>query len=411
MRQTAVLAASWLFFTFCCCFSSQGQQPLKLHKRQQHKRQVTFIDEDDEVKTGFTGGFDSCRTPDDTEGICTVLLQCPSMYSLLEVPSPFLLNYLRRSICGYQGFDPKVCCPDFAGGNTDVSFVFGNTSPKPPSPPKPPSRPPSRPSSGGKPHLPARCGLTNATDLRIVGGEEAPPGAWPWIALLGYKDEVTNKIDYLCGGALISHQHVVTAAHCVHNKNDLYSVRLGEHDIRSDSDGATRHLDVEIASRTAHEGFNSVSFQNDIAILKLAKRVEFNSDIQPICLPVEPALRNKDYTRSLPFVAGWGATSFNGPSSGTLREVQIPVVAQENCKESYKGFRTVVVDNSVLCAGLARGGKDACQGDSGGPLMIPEADKFYLLGVVSFGYKCAEPGYPGVYTRTSHFLDWILSKM
>jgi hypothetical protein len=45
----------------------------------------------------------------------------------------------------------------------------------------------------------------------------------------------------------------------------------------------------------------------------------------------------------------------------TLREVQIPVVTQESCKESYKNFKTVVVDQSVLCAGLGRGGKDACQ--------------------------------------------------
>lgn len=51
----------------------------------------------------------------------------------------------------------------------------------------------------------------------------------------------------------------------------------------------------------------------------------------------------------------------DGPTSTTLREVQIPVVAQESCKESYKNFRTVVVDQSVLCAGLGRGGKDACQ--------------------------------------------------
>lgn len=98
---------------------------------------------------------------------------------------------------------------------------------------------------------------------------------------------------------------------------------------------------------------------------------------------MEPALRNKDYTKTQPYVAGWGATSFSkrlifqnrnykiaidffcipidGPSSGTLREVQIPVVSQASCKESYKGFRTVNVDDSVLCAGLARGGKDACQ--------------------------------------------------
>ncbi len=121
-------------------------------------------------------------------------------------------------------------------------------------------------------------------------------GAWPWIALLGYKDPITQQVDYLCGGALISSQYVITAAHCVYNKKDLYatksanvcldlrlideinifrySVRVGEHELQNDMDG-NRHQDVLIASRMPHEGFDSVSFQNDIAILKLAARVEF----------------------------------------------------------------------------------------------------------------------------------------
>lgn len=69
---------------------------------------MTFEEEVPTIDTGFTGGVESCRTPDNAEGLCTVLLHCPSLYAILNAPSPYLLNYLRRSICGYQGFDPKV---------------------------------------------------------------------------------------------------------------------------------------------------------------------------------------------------------------------------------------------------------------------------------------------------------------
>lgn len=47
------------------------------------------------------------------------------------------------------------------------------------------------------------------------------------------------------------------------------------------------------------------------------------------------------------------------------------------------------------------------QGDSGGPLMLPVEFSYYAIGVVSYGWKCAEPGFPGVYSRTDKFLDFI----
>lgn len=49
-----------------------------------------------------------CYTPDGVVGSCIHLTDCSTLVNLLAVPSPSILNYLRQSICGYEGFDPKV---------------------------------------------------------------------------------------------------------------------------------------------------------------------------------------------------------------------------------------------------------------------------------------------------------------
>ncbi|KAF0764095.1 venom protease-like [Aphis craccivora] len=132
--------------------------------------------------------------------------------------------------------------------------------------------------------------------------------------------------------------------------------------------------------------------------------------IQPICLPILSHHRANKLVKSVPFVAGWGATSFRGPSSTTLMEIQIPVLDNSECKRAFAN-KKAIIDDRVMCAGFLTGGKDACQGDSGGPLMWPNGNQYYLVGVVSFGFKCAEPGYPGVYTRVSSFVEWIADNM
>lgn len=105
-----------------------------------------------------------------------------------------------------------------------------------------------------------------------------------------------------------------------------------------------------------------------------------------------------------------------GPTSPNLKVAILPVVPNELCKKSLEPVAAGnVIDDRVLCAGYAQGGIDTCEGDSGGPMMWAKMDGdhvvFYAIGIVSWGYICAKPGYPAVYTRVTHFIDWIKTKL
>ena len=45
--------------------------------------------------------------------------------------------------------------------------------------------------------------------------------------------------------------------------------------------------------------------------------------------------------------------------------------------------------------------------DSGGPLMVEEGNRHSVIGIVSWGLGCAQPGLPGVYTIVQEYLHWI----
>jgi hypothetical protein len=91
--------------------------------------------------------------------------------------------------------------------------------------------------------------------------------------------------------------------------------------------------------------------------------------------------------------------------SATLLETAVSTVATSQCAERYVDS---VVGAGQICAGLEQGGQDNCQGDSGGPLVAEgkEAEP-RQIGVVSWGDQCAVAKAYGVYTRVSHYADWI----
>ena len=94
-----------------------------------------------------------------------------------------------------------------------------------------------------------------------------------------------------------------------------------------------------------------------------------------------------------------------------MLKVSVPHFDMGECERFYRRYN-IKINSTQLCAGGARG-KDSCSGDSGGPLMATTrlGPPYHVAGVVSFGLDCGIKGFPGVYTRVSEYLNWIMDNM
>jgi len=227
----------------------------------------------------------------------------------------------------------------------------------------------------------------NATE-RIVGGTVAAAGSGPWtVAML-------RSGSLMCGGSIFNARTVITAAHCTSGQSaSTISVRYNS--LNYGSGGAT----ISATRLVTHSGYNSGTIDNDVALIILTSAMTLGqTQAKAVSLPSQ----GSDPSSGTNVVChGWGTTSEGGSISSAQREVTVPIVARATCNSQYGGGIT----NNMVCAGVSGGGKDACQGDSGGPLTA----NGQLLGIVSWGYGCARPNYPGVYTRTGNYNTWITS--
>ena len=94
-----------------------------------------------------------------------------------------------------------------------------------------------------------------------------------------------------------------------------------------------------------------------------------------------------------------------------LKFVPVPLITNEKCANPHTVHETSSITSNMICAGYLEGGKGVCYGDSGGPLMVPSNESAVIYGIVSFGYGCAQPDAPGVYSRVANYINWIQSNM
>ncbi|KAJ0183132.1 hypothetical protein K1T71_001108 [Dendrolimus kikuchii] len=253
------------------------------------------------------------------------------------------------------------------------------------------------------------CGVTAMwprPEQRIMGGKDSSFGRWPWQVSVRRTSFFGFSSTHRCGGAIINEGWIATAGHCV---DDLLTsqirIRVGEYDFSSVSEEYP-FVERGVARKAVHPKYNFYTYEYDLALVKLESPVQFAPHISPICLPASDDLLIGENAT----VTGWGRLSEGGVLPSILQEVQVPIVSNERCKSMFlRAGRQEFIPDIFLCAGHERGGHDSCQGDSGGPLQVRGKDnRYFLAGIISWGIGCGEANLPGVCTRISKFVPWIL---
>lgn len=256
-------------------------------------------------------------------------------------------------------------------------------------------------------HLLIQPGITDANlkqrQTRIVGGTVSLQDDWPWIAAI-----VDNYDEPQCGASLIHPKWVITAAHCMENHSGgwyapgTYKVVVGLNDLTKNQQPYLYQIERIIP----HPDYDSYTVDSDMALLELKTEVPFtNPTIE---------LYQGEISNQTGIVLGWGNIvhynpddpdnpSYNPIYSDQLRQVLLPIIGMDECREST----VYTITDNMFCAGFTDGKKDACDGDSGGPFIIYDDNQWKLAGIVSWGEGCAWPGYYGVYTRVTNFISFI----
>ncbi|KAK9510637.1 hypothetical protein O3M35_005377 [Rhynocoris fuscipes] len=247
-----------------------------------------------------------------------------------------------------------------------------------------------------------KCGWTNKAPRRIVGGVEAGVNEYPFPILLIF----ASSRQPFCGGSIITPYHVLTAAHCTDPFMDRkLAVVVGEHDIRTQRETAATRIHM-VGKIYQHPGYTDTNNKDDISILELETKIEFNDKVGPVCMPSMQKNLKDQFIK----VMGWGLLkdkSEGGKPSPTLHKVNLRVIDPDVCKTIYS-----IDTNNLKQVCTYNNNKDSCQGDSGGPLvnLNPETNMLEQVALVSYGRKCGSTD-PAVNTDVAAYLPWIKTQL
>ena len=349
-------------------------------------------------------GGELCEIPNNTQkGECVHIGFCPKMLKALANPAPEDEDALIGFTCryGYESItDPKyvlkVCCgftPDYTilpgTVNKDLDVDVSDFS---------------------------YCGLQHRDDY-FSTDDTISVDEFPWLAII-INATLREQRDKVCGGSLITDRYVLTSGQCNYwfNEEDVMLVRLGDYNLKNSSDcieltqyGSYDCSEVQeygVEKKIIHPFFNKFTFYNDIALLRLNKKVIYSDYVRPICVPrSENDLAQPGETL---FTTGFGDFDRHGKDFGVKKKIRTRHISNEECQARFHelSFITPVTEFQMCTEDLKNSTDVNCIGDEGGPVMYSKKLRWFIQGVSS-SYGCGNDNVPQNFLKVYKYLDWI----
>jgi len=149
--------------------------------------------------------------------------------------------------------------------------------------------------------------------------------------------------------------------------------------------------------------------ENDIAIIRLAEKIQMGPTVQPICL----ASGTSDYADRYATVMGWGVNTYgylpdNGVQSTepqNLQKTQMYILKPSVCGQLVDSSHTT--PGKMCIYDVQSADKGVCSGDSGGPMVVNENGKYVQVGIASYINGPCGTAVPSVYSRVTYFKNFI----